>query len=188
MSKWHDLSGEQKEQILITTDENGKPIGQASRNDCHTGSGKTHLAFVAFLFDNDGNIYIQKRSEKKSLWDGYWDVSIVSHILPGETVEEAARRRGREELGVDTNFKDLGGFFYFAQYNGNCENEYCHVLIGKSSEKVSHNPVEIEVVKKIKLEDLKKEVENNKNKFTPWLKIALKKFDLSNSYPEVLYS
>ncbi|OGG15159.1 hypothetical protein A2773_04695 [Candidatus Gottesmanbacteria bacterium RIFCSPHIGHO2_01_FULL_39_10] len=179
MSKWHDLSGEQKEQILITTDENGKPIGQATRNDCHKGSGKTHLAFVAFLFDGEGNIYIQKRSQQKSLWDGHWDVSIVSHVLPGETVQQAAQRRGMEELGVDTEFQDLGGFFYFAQYNGNCENEYCHVLIGKSVEEVIHNPVEIEEIKKIKLEDLKKEVKNKKDKFTPWLKIALEKFALS---------
>jgi len=185
MSKWHDLGGEQKEQKLITTDEQGNPVGLASRYDCHTGSGKTHLAFVAFLFDNDGNIYLQKRSNQKSLWDGYWDVSIVSHVLPGETVEQAAQRRGREELGVDTDFKDMGGFYYFAHYNGNCENEYCHILLGKTNQQVIHNPVEIAEVRKIHLEDLEEEIHKERIHITPWLEIALEKFDLNNSYPDV---
>lgn len=176
MSKWHDLSGEKKEQILITTDKSGNPIGRATRKECHEGEGKTHLAFLAFLLDEKDDIYLQKRSSQKSLWDGHWDASIVSHVLPGETIEQAARRRGREELGVDVSFKDLGGFFYFAKYDGNCENEFCHVLLGKTDKTITHNPIEIEEVKKIKFQDLKKDIKTKNILITPWLKIALEKF------------
>ncbi len=176
MSKWHDLSGEKIDQLLITTDKEGKPIGQATRKVCHEGKGRTHLAFLAFLLDEDNNIYLQKRSLQKSLWDGYWDASVVSHVLPGESVEQAAKRRGKEELGVDVTFKNLGGFYYFAKYNGNCENEYCHLLIGKTTAPISHNPVEIEQVRKIKLTELKKELNTKNTHFTPWLRLALEKF------------
>lgn len=176
MSKWHDLSGERKKQLLLTTDKMGNRVGRATREECHTGSGIPHIAFVAFLFNDKNELYLQRRSLSKSLWDGFWDASVVSHVLPGETVEEAAQRRGREEMGVAVTFKDHGGFYYFAKYNGNCENEYCHVLTGISKEKISHNPLEISDVKLMKLASLKKQIKEKHEKYTPWLKLALEKF------------
>lgn len=175
MSNWHDLSGEKKQQMLITTDKLGIPRGTATRIDCHTGEGIPHLAFMAFLFNEKGELYLQKRSNKKSLWDGFWDASIVSHVLPNETVEEATTRRGREELGIDAKFTNLGGFYYFAKFDRNCENEYCHVLVGKSRSQVTYNPVEIDKLRTITFSNLKKEMEKDSH-FTPWLKIAMEKF------------
>lgn len=177
MSKWHDLSGEQKDQLLITTDKEGKPIGTATRSICHNRHGRPHLAFLAFIFDEHGSIYLQKRSNNKSLWDGYWDASVVSHVLPGETVERAAQRRGKEELGVEVEFRDLGGFYYFSQYNGNCENEFCHVLVGKTSDPINFNPVEIEMTRQISINELISDMNTKSIQITPWLRIALEKFN-----------
>ena len=183
MNQFHDLDGERLSQLLITTDKEGNPLSQATRKDCHTGEGIPHLAFLAFLFGKEKNIYIQKRSNKKSLWDGYFDASVVSHVMPGENVEEAARRRGREELGIETIFKDLGGFYYFAKFGQNCENEFCHVLAGHTDQMIHPNPVEISEVKEMRLPDLLKDAEKNPALYTPWLKIALEKFDLNKVKP-----
>lgn len=179
MSKFHNLSGERKKQLLVTTDKKGNKLSTATRKDCHSGKGIPHLAFLAILFEKRGNIYLQKRSNQKSLWDGYWDASIVSHVLPGETIEEAAKRRGTEELGVEVEFRDLGGFYYFAKYGENCENEYCHVLIGKTDKIIHPNPVEISEIQEVKLSSLKKDIQNSPNRYTPWLKIGLEKIDLT---------
>ncbi|MDG7042372.1 MAG: NUDIX domain-containing protein, partial [Nitrososphaerota archaeon] len=124
----HDLKGERKNQILVVVDRMGKPVGLANRETCHTGNGKPHLAFMAFIFDTAGNIILTRRSGSKSLWSGYWDASVVSHVLPGETPETAAQRRGKEEMGVDIKFSDAGAFYYFEKYGNGAENEYCHVL------------------------------------------------------------
>lgn len=173
--KLHDSRGERKHQILIVVDKDGNRIGQATREECHKGEGKPHLAFMAFVVDKNKNIILTRRSDKKSLWGGFWDVSVVSHILAGETAEMAANRRGKEELGVETDFTDLGAFYYFAKYNGNSENEYCHVLVGKTKEEISSNPVEIEEIKLVGKDELKKDIKTNSHIYTPWLKLAVEK-------------
>lgn len=171
----HDTAGERKDQLLITVDKSGNRIGEATREMCHKGEGKTHLAFMAFVITND-KIVLTKRAGRKSLWAGYWDASVVSHVLPDETVEEAAKRRGKEELGVEADFKNLGAFYYFANHENGVENEYCHVLIGQTLASITPNPVEIEEVKEISLEGLKKEIKQNQKDYTPWLILAIEKY------------
>lgn len=174
----HNLSGEQKQQLLIICDKKGNPGGTETREICHEGNGKPHLAFMAFIMDEDDHIILAKRSSNKSLWAGFWDASVVSHVLPDEKVEQAAQRRSKEEMGIDIEFQDVGAFYYFKKFNTNCENEYCHVLIGKSIQLGEFNPVEIESIRKITIDDLKKEILDCPGIFTPWLKIALEKIDI----------
>ena len=49
-----------------------------------------------------GNLVLQRRAADKPLWPLYWSNACCSHPRAGETVEDAARRRLREELGVNT--------------------------------------------------------------------------------------
>lgn len=179
LNDFHNKTGEKKDQLLITTDKKGNRLGTARRDICHQGEGITHLAFLAFIINDKGEVILSKRSKRKSLWSNFWDAAVVSHVLPGESVEQAANRRGKEEMGVNIKFKDLGAFYYFAKQGENCENEYCHVLIGVSQEEVDFNPVEIEEIKKLQMETLKEELKKNKEQFTPWLIKAIKNNDLS---------
>lgn len=176
MNKFHDLKGEQKEQLLIVCNQYGKKLGLATRLECHQGKGITHLAFMAFLKNKEGKIILTKRSKNKSLWSGFWDAAVVSHVLSGETPQIAAARRSREELGIDIKFKDLGAFYYQAGHGKGSENEYCHVLTGSTLENIHPNPVEIDQVILINLEDLTADIKINPGKYTPWLKKAISKF------------
>lgn len=178
MNNLHNLSGENRSQLLILVDKAGRPIGEASREDCHKGQGKAHLAFMAFIQDADGKIILTKRSKRKSLWSDFWDASVISHVLPGETVIEAAKRRGKEELGVEVDFRDLGAFYYFAGHGDSAENEYCHVLIGRTKLTVEPNPVEISEIKKMDYNQITEELRKHPNAYTPWFKLSLEKFDL----------
>jgi isopentenyl-diphosphate delta-isomerase len=171
----HNLNGEEKKQLLILVDKEGKRKGEATREECHRGKGKTHLAFMVFLFDKEGNLILTKRSKNKSLWPDYWDASIVSHVLSGETPEKAAKRRGKEELGIEVDFKDIGAFYYFAKHGNEAENEYCHVLVGRTDKQIFPNPVEIEAVEKINFSTLREKIRKNPDDYTPWLKLAFKK-------------
>lgn len=174
---YHNISGEQKDQLMIVVDKHGNKLGSATRSECHNGEGKTHLAFMAFIILK-GKIILTRRSGNKSLWSGFWDASVVSHVLANETVENAAKRRGKEELGVVVNFKDLGAFYYFAKHGKSAENEYCHVLIGATKDKIHPNPVEIEEVKSVKREELAELVKKYPKSFTPWFVLAIDKIKL----------
>ncbi|MBI2617265.1 NUDIX domain-containing protein [Candidatus Gottesmanbacteria bacterium] len=172
---FHDLKGERRDQLLITCDQHGKPNGFATRKMCHQADGKTHLAFMAFVYDEKGNVWMTKRGKQKSLWAGFWDASTISHVLPGESTERAAERRGKEELGIEVNFRKVGSFYYFAKFNGDCENEFCYVLVGKTMDVPHPNPVEIEDIKKIPARSLVSEVINQTSIYTPWLRFAIRK-------------
>lgn len=180
MNIYHNLQGEKKDQSLITCDKKGNVTGRACRQKCHSGYGITHLAFMAFIIDQDHKIILAKRSLKKSLWANFWDASVVSHILDGETAQSAAQRRGKEEMGINMEFEVRGAFYYFAKHENSSENEYCFVLTGKSREIVHPNPVEISQIQKIDAEKLEKLLNTNKNQFTPWLQIAWNKFTILN--------
>lgn len=177
MSKLHDLRGERKEQLLILCDKEGNPVGEATREESHRGRGKTHLAFLAFIVDSEGKVILTKRAKKKSLWAGFWDASIVSHVLSGETPLTAANRRGKEELGVDVLFELLGEFYYFAPHGENSENEYCYVLMGNTSSEVFPNSVEIDELTRTTFHQLYSDSKNHPEKYTPWLIISLAKID-----------
>lgn len=52
----------------ILVDKNDKPTGYASKRDCHKVEGeriRLHRAFSVFLFNNDGDMLLQKRSNHK---------------------------------------------------------------------------------------------------------------------------
>lgn len=80
--------------------EEGKTIGKATRKECHSGSKMLHPVVHLHIFNDNGDLYLQKRSMRKDIQPGKWDTAVGGHIDYGETVEEALRREVREELGV----------------------------------------------------------------------------------------
>ncbi len=158
-------------QKLILVDSEGNKIQHESRIVCHTGKGKRHLAFVVLLTTRN-QFLIQKRKHK--LFEGLWDVSCTSHVINingiDETIEEAADRCMKHELGITTNVKKIGTFNYFAQDGDHCENEHCVVLIGNIKDDPEPNPNEIYELDYVSLVDLVERIESNPEEFTPWLK------------------
>src|SRR5690606_1037381 len=95
------------EDLLTLVDASAREIGQAPKPQGHVGAGVLHRAFSVFLFNDRGETLIQQRAPGKMLWGGYWSNSCCSHPRPGETTEEAARRRVREELALECELRFL---------------------------------------------------------------------------------
>jgi 8-oxo-dGTP pyrophosphatase MutT (NUDIX family) len=51
-----------------------------------------------WLYDSQGNLVLQKRSESKDTFPGRWDVSVGGHVTSGDTVMETALKEVEEEL------------------------------------------------------------------------------------------
>lgn len=160
------------DQQLLVVDDSDIFLGKyADRKSCHSGDGIHHRAFVVVLFNKHNQILLQKR--KHMLWDGYWDVSAISHPLHrdghDESYEEAGKRALKDEVGINNvSLKKIGGFNYFARYQKYCENEYCAVLIGKWDKEIIPNP---DVVYEYQWKDIKeflKECKQHLQAYTPW--------------------
>ncbi len=157
---------------LILVDSADRDVGFLSKEECHRGTGVLHRAFSVFLFDRDGRTLLQQRSSHKPLWPLYWSNSCCSHPRRGETVEEAAPRRVREELGVDCTLRYLYKFEYRAPFRDvGSEHELCHVYSGTLSGEPRANPDEIAAVRFVSAESLTREIAEHPENFTPWMKL-----------------
>lgn len=90
----------QKEEWFPLVNEAGETIGKATRQECHSGTKLLHPVVHLHIFNEAGDLFLQKRSLSKDIQPGKWDTSVGGHIDYGETVEEALHREVREELGI----------------------------------------------------------------------------------------
>lgn len=163
------VSSEDEELILVDRDDT--EVGYLSKALCHDGGGVLHRAFSLFLFNDAGELLLQKRSEEKRLWPGYWSNSCCSHPRRGETMEIAIMRRLSEELNFETSLEHVYHFCYSAAFgNAGSENELCHVYLGKAGDHVRPNDSEIAGVRFVPARDLATALAEAPEQFTPWFK------------------
>ena len=89
-----------QEEIFPLVDEQGNVIGQATRSECHSGSKLLHPVIHLHVFNEEGKLFMQKRSASKDIQPNKWDSSVGGHIDLNETPQQAALREAREEIGL----------------------------------------------------------------------------------------
>jgi len=164
------------EEYVILVDENDNPIGKEEKVKCHLPNGKLHRAFTALIFNNEGKLLLTKRSEGKMLWPNDWDGTVASHPRESETYASSAERRMPEEIGISCKMNYVNKFEYHVPYKDvGSENEICGTLIGTidSFDESSMIKDEISEIKWINPDELKNELEHNRDVYCPWMVIAL---------------
>jgi isopentenyldiphosphate isomerase len=130
------------EELFPVVDEEGNEIACAPRTVCHDGKSMLLHPVVHFhLFNEKGELFLQKRSMTKDLLPGKWDTSVGGHMSPGESAEEALKREAGEELGLK-NFEFKFNRKYIWQSSR--ERELVYSFTGTSEENPVVNPDEIE--------------------------------------------
>ncbi|WP_246998840.1 NUDIX hydrolase [Halosolutus gelatinilyticus] len=120
-------------QDVIAVDEDDNELDVVNRLEAHTGDGIRHRAFTSLVFDESDNILLAQRAPGKRLWGSYWDGTVASHPVEGQSQEDATRERLEEELGVTPDQYDdlrLTDRFEYKRYfeNAGVEHEVCAVL------------------------------------------------------------
>ena len=170
---------------LILVDETGCITGYTSKLSAHRGAGKLHLAFSIFLFDGPDWVLLQRRSEDKPLWPGFWANSCCSHPRRGETCNSAVTRRLHEELGVRTPLKHIYDFRYRARYGDlGTEHELCAVYTGAYPRDgdLAVNRTEIQDYGWFSRREVDRRIGRTPEAFAPWFLLEWKELSRRN-YP-----
>lgn len=158
------------DEMVVLVDEDNKAIGTAPKIPIHTDATPLHRAFSVFLFNRKGDLLLQKRAEHKKTWGGVWSNSCCGHVMLHESVENAAVRRVKYELGLTgielTNV--LPDYRYRAEKDGIVENEFCPVLVGFVDIDPRINPDEVAKFKWISWEDFLRDANDPDTEFSPW--------------------
>ncbi|HBX80673.1 MAG TPA: isopentenyl-diphosphate Delta-isomerase [Propionibacteriaceae bacterium] len=157
---------------VVLTDDAGAPIGRADRTAVHTDATPLHLAFSTYLFNARGEVLLTRRALGKKTWPGVWTNSCCGHPRPGEALEDAARRRIREELGLHVGplVPLLPDFRYRAtDASGIVENEVCPVFAGYVGDDVPQaDPAEVAEWTWVPWENLTAAVAATPHVYSPW--------------------
>ena len=138
--------------------------------------GELHRAISVFIFNSAGEMLLQKRATGKYHSGGLLTNACCSHPRPGEGVHEAARRRLREEMGLQAELEPKGTFIYRTEFgNGLTEHELDHVFEGVTDSVPVVNSQEADGFYYMNLAEIKKRIEQNPGQFTSWFRIAMKK-------------
>jgi isopentenyldiphosphate isomerase len=87
------------EELLDVVDENDSVVEVKTRGEIHA-QGLMHRAVHILVFNNRGDLFIQKRSMNKDENPGLWDSSAAGHVDSGEDYLQCALREITEELGI----------------------------------------------------------------------------------------
>ncbi|MEP7147458.1 MAG: isopentenyl-diphosphate Delta-isomerase [Acidobacteriota bacterium] len=169
VSAWHRFRYS-ADDLIVLVDEDGRPIGTAPKRSSHNANTKLHLAFSVFLFNQRGELLLQKRALTKKTWPGVWSNSCCGHLMPNESTDDAARRRLKYELGlsdVDLTIV-LPDFRYRAEKDGVVENEICPVLIGVTDAQAIPHPSEVSNIQWIDWNEFLNTLNEPERKLSPW--------------------
>ncbi len=87
-------------EIILIVDKENNETGTATRSEMRA-KGLPHRASYILVFNSTGELFVQKRTETKDIYPGYYDVAAGGVVLAGETYDQSALRELAEELGIE---------------------------------------------------------------------------------------
>ena len=164
-----------EEQVVLIS-ENDEVLGLMEKMQAHE-NGILHRAFSVFLFNDKGELLLQKRAAEKYHSPNQWTNAVCSHPRIDETYLEGAKRRLKEELGIEAELTEKFHFIYKADVGGNLwEHERDHVFTGNYDGEFTLNKDEVSEIRYISMEDLDQEMKEYPENFTEWFKIILEEY------------
>jgi len=122
------------------------------------------------LFNSKNELLLTRRAHTKKTFPGLWTNTVCGHPAPDEGVVDAAKRRLKEEMGIEgVDLKEVSPYRYsFADAGGIVENEICPVLVARGDMTPKVNTNETAAWKWIPWKEYLHEIEINPKSYSPW--------------------
>jgi isopentenyl-diphosphate delta-isomerase len=158
-----------KEEVVLV-DAGDRELGTLPKLEAHR-RGRLHRAFSVVIHDGAGHLLLQKRHRGKYHSGGLWTNACCGHPRPGEETAKAARRRLKEEMGIDCELSPLGTLIYRADVGGGLiEHELVHLFAGVYTGAVHPDSNEAEDFAWRPLAEIRRETAAEPERFTAWFR------------------
>jgi 8-oxo-dGTP pyrophosphatase MutT (NUDIX family) len=87
------------DEIVTLVDGENREIGATPRSRMRAAR-LPHRATFVFVFQSTGELLVQRRTETKDVYPGYFDLAAGGVVLAGESYDESAQRELAEEMGI----------------------------------------------------------------------------------------
>ncbi len=157
-------------ELVVLVDEQNTVLGTREKADIHSTHTPLHRGFSLFLFNSKKEVLLTRRAFTKKTFPGVWTNTVCGHPGPGESAVGAARRRLKEELGIEgIDIREVSPYRYrVADLNGIEENEICPILVAYADVTPKPNPQEIASSKWVLWSDFLREIAINPKSYSPW--------------------
>lgn len=164
------------EEFVVLVNPADEVLGLMEKQQAHV-NGLLHRAFSVFVFNDKGEMLLQKRAAGKYHSPNQWTNAVCSHPRENESYKQGAERRLFEELGIQADLIEKFNFIYKADVGKNLwEHELDYVFTTIYNGDFHLNEDEVSEIRFISMQDLDIEMKNNPENFTEWFKIILKEY------------
>jgi len=162
-------------ELIDVVGPSGNPLRIiAPRTEVHR-KGLWHRTVHIWVLNGKKELLLQKRSWSKESFPGLWDISAAGHISAGDTSKRAALRELEEELGIPAREDELVFLFTIKGHYEDpsrpfIDNEFSDVYLMRADipiNKVKVDRNEVDEVKYMAVEELKKELEVHPGLYVP---------------------
>lgn len=148
---------------MLVVDEDDEPVDRAPRQQVHEQALR-HRAVHVLLADEEGRIWLQKRSAGKRTYPQRWTSSASGHVPAEETLREAAQRELDEELGVRCEALAYLGWLYLEDLALG-EREFSHVFAGSHPGPFALDEAEVAAVSSLQPDEVDERIEGQPEAF-----------------------
>ncbi len=173
---------------VVLVDEQNNVLGTVPKDKVHGKQTPLHRAFSCFIFHKkDKKLLLQQRSHKKIAWPLAWSNSCCGHPQLNESNIDAAKRRLKDELGLESLFlEQVAPYRYCFSRDNIMENEICPIIVGITNQEPEINTCEVEAIKWIDWNEFLRKVELKK--YSPWCCEEAMILDKNNKFKKLIFS
>jgi isopentenyl-diphosphate delta-isomerase len=160
-----------KREVLEVVDENCNPVTILSRESIHK-KGFFHKTVHVFIFNEHGEIYLQKKSQAVDENPGLWTSSASGHVLAGESFLITAQRELKEELSIKVKLEEVMRFPPSEETGKQC----VVLFVGRTKKIPKPNPLEIEEGRFFPPEEVERLLKEQPKIFSPTFRFLWTKY------------
>lgn len=152
-------------QKILIVDEKDNVIGSSEKEYAIKHSQVRRISRI-FVFNNNGELFIQKRKTGLTLSGGKWDQSAGGHVDVGETYKQAAERELKEELGIKAaKLKEIGKFYFRREHETFISKSFNTLFSCHYNGKITLQESEVDDGRWVMIDDLLVDIKNSPDLF-----------------------